>query len=168
MSLDLEQELKIVLASSPPARRPVQTIEIGHSDMSQTYYLWREPYAGSITTDSGVKTTRAVNLQITLAGDEGHMDQEFEIALDLTDSDDELREQLDLIPLDTQEPITCVYREYLSDDLTTVMAQASLQAESIAYTTGQAAISAVSPRYNVTRTGELYAPRDVPMLRGFL
>lgn len=168
MSLDLENDLRIVLASAPPARRAIQTVQIGHSEMSQTYYLWREPYAGSITTDAGVKTTRSVGLEVSLAGAEGHLDQEFEIVIDTTDRDDELREELELIPLDTQEPIECVYREYLSDDLTTPVAQAQLQAEAIAYTKGQAAISAVSPRYNVSRTGEIYAPREIPMLRGFL
>ena len=31
-----------------------------------------------------------------------------------------------------------------------------------------ASLSAVTPRLNITRTGEIYSPRDVPMLRGFL
>jgi hypothetical protein len=168
MSLDLEQQLKIVLASAPPARRVIQTLEISHSDMSQVYYLWAEPYSGSITTDAGVKTVQPVNLQLELAGAEGHLDQNFAINIDTTRISDDFREELDAIALDTTEEIDCVYREYLSDDLTTVMAQAALQVEQVAFTRGVASISAVSPRYNVTRTGEIYAPRDVPMLRGFL
>jgi len=61
-----------------------------------------------------------------------------------------------------------VYREYLSDDLQGPQAVAVLQIESITYMLGAAGISAVSPRLNITRTGELYVPRDIPMLRGFL
>lgn len=168
MSLDLDADLRRFLASAPAALRAIQTLEISHSAMTQTYYLWREPYEGTITTEDGEQTVQPVNLEIKLAGAEGHLDQNFEIRIDTTDIEDEFREQMDLIPIDTLEKIRCVYREYLSDDLTSVMAQAVLQVESITYQKGAAAISAISPRYNATRTGELYVPRDVPMLRGFL
>ena len=53
MSLDLEARLRAVLASAPQTVHPVQTLEISHSAMSQTYHLWREPYAGT-TTVGGV------------------------------------------------------------------------------------------------------------------
>jgi hypothetical protein len=168
MSLDLETRLREFLASVPQNIHAIQTVEISHSAMTQTYYLWREPYEGEITTEDGLRTVQPLNLSIKLAGAEGHLDQNFEIAFDTTDIEDELREQLDLIPIDTLENIRCVYREYLSDDLETVLARAVLQVESISYQLGAAVISAVSPKYNLTRTGELYAPRDVPMLRSFL
>jgi hypothetical protein len=70
--------------------------------------------------------------------------------------------------VDTTEKIRVVYREFLSDDLTAAQATAVLQAESISYSIGAAHISAVSPRLNMSRTGELYAPKEIPMLRGFL
>lgn len=168
MSLDLEQELKVVLASAPPARRPIQTVQFRHSQMTRQYHLWREPYNGTITTEDGERTVEPVNLRIDLAGAEGHLDQNFRILMDTTDIEDDFRAELDLIPLGTDEEIDCIYREYLSDDLTTVMATATLQVEDVSFTRGAAVFSAVSPRYNVTRTGELYVPRDVPMLRGFL
>jgi hypothetical protein len=84
------------------------------------------------------------------------------------DIEDEFRQQLDRIPLDTDEKIIAVFREYLSDDLTTPQSVARLQVESITYSRGVAALSAVAPRLNVTRTGERYNYRDIPMLRGFL
>jgi hypothetical protein len=61
-----------------------------------------------------------------------------------------------------------IYREFLSDDLAAPQATARLQAESISYVKGAANITAVSPRLNITRTGEIYDMRTVPMLRGFL
>ncbi|MNY71298.1 hypothetical protein D3C86_2096100 [compost metagenome] len=61
-----------------------------------------------------------------------------------------------------------MYREYLSDDLANAQTTAVLQVESVAYKIGAATLSAVSPRFNVTRTGETYTPRDIPMLRSFL
>ena len=84
------------------------------------------------------------------------------------DIEDAFRAELDLIPVTTQEKIAVVYREYLSNDLVNAQATATLQVESVSYVKGAATISAVSPRLNITRTGELYAPKDIPMLRGFL
>jgi hypothetical protein len=170
MSLDLATRLKELLASAPRNIRAIQTLEISHSAMTQTYYLWREPYLGTMGTEDGSFVVEPVNMEIKLAGAEGHLDQSYTINIDTVDINDEFREQMDLIPLDTQERIRCVYREYLSDDLSNagIMASAVLQVEAISYNVGVATISAITPKLNVTRTGELYVPRDVPMLRGFL
>lgn len=168
MSLDLEARLRTFLASAPQTIHPVQTLEISHSAMSRTFHLWREPYAGITMVGGVARTMEPCNVQIKLAGSPGHLDQRFDIRIDTTDIEDEFREQLDRIPLATTEKIILTYREFLSDDLAAPQATARLQAESISYMKGAAAISAVSPRYNITRTGELYTPRDIPMLRGFL
>ena len=168
MSLDLEARLRTLLASAPQTAYPVQTLEISHSAMSRTFHLWREPYAGTTTVGGVVLAMEPVNIEIGLAGSPGHLDQKFDIRLDLVDIEDVFREELDRIPLDTLEKIRIVYREFLSDDLADVQASAVLQAETISYQIGAATISAVSPRLNMTRTGELYTPKDIPMLRGFL
>lgn len=168
MSLDLETRLRVFLASAPPAVRAIQTLEISHSSMSQTFCLWREPYTGTITTEAGTRTVQPLNFEVKLAGSEANLDQNFEIRIDLVDVEDIFRAQMDLIPLNTLERIQVIYREYLSDDLTDVVAIAQLQVESISYQVGAATLSAVSPRLSMTRTGESYVPRDVPMLRGFL
>lgn len=169
MSLDLETQLKVFFASAPQNIRSIATLEISHSAMTQTFYLWREPYAGVIEIEGAVEVdVLPANIEIKLAGNAGHLDQIFSIRLGLVDIEDVFREQLDLIPVATSEKIQIVYREYLSDDLTAIQASATLQAESISYAIGAATISAVSPRLNINRTGELYAPKDIPMLRGFL
>ncbi|MFS2047571.1 hypothetical protein ACEN9J_03185 [Variovorax sp. Varisp41] len=165
---DLEEQLRIWLASVPPTKHAISTIELSHSAMSKVWRLWREPYIGAITTEVGVVEVIPVNLQIKLAGSEANLDQKFDITMDTTDVADTFREEMDRIPIDTTEKIRAVYREYLSDDLTEAQMTAVLQVESIAYTIGAATISAVSPRLNVTRTGEIYSTRDVPMLRGFV
>lgn len=169
MSLTLEERLKVVLASAPRAVRSIQTLEISHSEMTQTFRLWREPYVGTITTaEDGEVEVQPLNMEIKLAGDEGHLDQSFQIRIDTTDVEDTFREQLDLIPVDTLEQVECIYREYLSDDLENAVASATLHAESISYELGAASIQAAAPRYSRTSTGERYIPRDVPMLRSFL
>lgn len=164
MSLDLETALKTFFASAPQTAHPVETLEISHSDMTQTFHLWREPYAGT----AGGNTMQMANFETELAGSPGHLDQKYDVRLGLVDIEDIFREQLDLIPIDTTEKIALIYRIYMSDDLTTEVASATLQVESVSYIKGAASISAVSPRLNITRTGELYTPKDVPMLRGFL
>lgn len=168
MALDLLTPLRVFLASVPQTFYSIQTLEISHSAMTAPRYVWREPYVGTITTETGPKTVEPLNLQIKLAGSEGNLDQRFDIGIDLTDVEDEFRDELDRIPLATTEKIRIVYREYMSNDLATVMASAVLQAESITYSVGAASIVAVSPRLSITRTGESYTSRDVPMLRGFL
>lgn len=168
MSLDLENSLRTFFASSPQAVWPIQTLQVSHSAMTKTFHLWREPYEGVTSAEGIVMDMQPANIEISLAGSEGHLDQKFSIRLGLVDIEDEFREQLDRVPIETQEKIIVVYREYLSDDLGEPQATATLQVESISYAIGAAQISAVSPRLNVLRTGDLYAPKEVPMLRGFL
>lgn len=167
MSVDLEQRLRVFFASAPQTIREIETLEISHSAMP-TFFLWREPYEGQITTEDGVHVVQPVNFQIKKAGTEENLDQVYEIRVDTTEIADTFRAALASIPLQTTERIRCVFREYLSDDLTDVLARAVLQVESVSYVIGAASIRVVSPRYNIARTGELYAPRDIPMLRAFL
>ena len=168
MSLDLEARLRTFLASAPQTLHPVQTLEIWHSAMSQTYHLWREPYAAETSVGGVLRTMRPVNFEIKLAGSEGHLDQKFSIAISTVDENNTLRNELDRIPVATLEKIVIIYREFLSDDLSVPQATARLQVESISYVKGGANITAVSPRLNMNRTGESYTPKDIPMLRGFL
>jgi len=103
-----------------------------------------------------------------LAGTPDNLDQKFTVNIDTTDPDNLLRKELDRIPLDTTEKILLTYRAYLSDDLTEPQAVQVLQVESINYNRGTATISAIAPKLNVNRTGELYTFSRFPMLRGFL
>lgn len=163
MSLDIEASLRAFLASAPQSVWLIPTLEISHSAMSQVFHLWREPYAG--TTSSG--TMQPCNFEVKLAGSAGHLDQVFDIRLDLVDIEDVFREEMDRIPINTTEKVVITYREYMSDNLSAVQSVAVLHVESVAYAVGAATISAVSPRLNITRTGEVYSMKDVPMLRGF-
>jgi hypothetical protein len=168
MSLDLEARLKTFLASAPQTIHAVQTLEIWHSAMTQTYHLWREPYVAETAVGGVLRTMRPVNFEIKLAGSEGHLDQKFSIAISTVDDNNTLRNELDRIPVNTLEKIVIIYREFLSDDLSVPQATARLQVESISYAKGAANLTAVSPRLNMLRTGESYTPKDIPMMRGFL
>jgi hypothetical protein len=163
MSLDLESALRTFYASAPQTKHPVATLEISHSAIT-TWHLWREPYVGT----AGGNAMTPANIETKLAGSPGHLDQRYDIRLGLVDAEDLFRDQMDLIPVNTLEKIVAVHREYLSDDLVNAQAEATLQVESVAWIKGAANIVAVSPRFNVTRTGEVYSPKTIPMLRGFI
>lgn len=169
MSLDIDDRLKTFFASAPQNKYAFAVLQISHSSMTRVWHLWREAVTGTLQTEDGETIHPvAANFSSKLAGTPAHLDQEFSFTLNTVDIEDEFRAELDRIPIDTQEKITLVYREYLSDDLSFPTTVATLQVESLSYERGAATISAVSPRLNVTRTGELYTPRDIPMLRGFL
>ncbi len=168
MSLDIEQRLRVFFASAPQTVHAIQTVELSHSAMPQVWRLWREPYAGQVAIEDGTLVdVLPLNLQVGLADVQGNLDRKYDINMDTTDVQDLFRESMAAIPIDTDEKVRCVYREYLSDDLTEIQASAVLQVETASYQVGAATLSAVFPRLNVTRTGILYTTRDIPMLRGF-
>lgn len=167
--LDLEEKLKRFFASAPQNIHPVQVIEIRHSQMPKVYYLWKEPYVGTIKINGTTNVSvQPLNLEVKLSGTGNNLDQKFEIRISTVDIENEFRNALDSIDINTTEKIKIVYREYLSDNLNEEQAVANLEAESISYVIGGASISAVSTRLNINRTGELYSTKAVPMLRGFL
>lgn len=169
MALDLDQRLRVFFGSADQTRHVVPVLEISHSQLPRTYYLWREGASGEIVLETGdVVHVEGAAFDYDLAGTPAHLDQEYSFNLSTLGVEDQFREALDAIPLDTREKILMVYREYLSDDLTHPEITARLQVENISYKPGSATITAVNPRLNVTRTGELYTPRDIPMLRSFL
>lgn len=166
MSLDLETRLREFLASAPQRRYIVKVVSISHSAMTKTYHLWKESITGSVTDEDGVVlAVESSPIDVKLAGTPAHLDQAYTVTLSMADAADTMRRELDRIPLDTSERIAVVYREYLSDDLTEPQAVARLEVESIAHNRGAAVISAVAPRLNLNRTGELYTFSRFPSLR---
>lgn len=168
MALDLDERLKRYLASNPPGEYPIYTLAIQHPDLSQVFRFWNQPGIGMLDVNGTLMEHRSVNFAVEQAGTNSNLDQVFRIDVDVVDSQDELRAELDRIPLGTKQRITIVYREFLYPVLDAPTAMARLQAESLSYVKGAVSISAISPRYNMLRTGETYSPRDVPMLKGFM
>lgn len=168
MPSDIETRLREYFAVTPPAVRPVGVLIISHSALARRFVFWPEPYAGQIVSDEyGGLDVQYAPMMLDRAGSEGNLDQEFRITLDTTDVQDDFRNQLDAIPLNTAERIRIDILTYLSDDLTAQQESATLQAETVSWVVGTATITAVVPRYNMLSTGELYEPGVVPMLRAF-
>lgn len=167
--VDVAERLRIFFASAPQNAHLIDVIEISHSAMTKVYRLWREPDPGEVTTSDGPgQLVEPWNFLLKRAGSDAHLDQLYEIPFDTTDAMDEFREQMARIPLGTTERVRLVLREYLSDDLDDMLSEAVLQVQDVSYKVGAALIKAAPPRYNLTRTGELYDLRTIPMLRNFL
>ncbi|HBP27947.1 MAG TPA: hypothetical protein DD666_00845 [Advenella kashmirensis] len=167
MALDIDERLKRYLASNPTGEYPIYTLAIQHPDLSKVFHFWNQPGIGFLDVDGMLVEHRSCNFFIERAGTNANLDQIFNFDIDAVDSQDELRAELDRIPLDTKQRIVIVYREFLHPVLDAPTAVARLQAESLTYVKGAARIEAVSPRYNMLRTGETYNPKEIPMLRGF-
>lgn len=168
MSTDIEAALREYYAVTPPAVREIGVLVISHSALAQRFVFWTEPRTGQVVSDEyGPLTAEFAPMAMERPGSEANLDQEFRITLDTTDVQDYFRQQLDAIPLATNERIRIDVLSFLSSDLTAQQEAASLQAESISWIIGTATITAVVPRYNVLSTGDLYEPGVVPMLRAF-
>lgn len=166
--LSLEEKLKIFWVTSPQNKRAIPTIQLGHSQMSRTYYLWPEPYTSTINTGSGTVTVEPANFTAKLADTANNLDQKYTITLELIDSQDIFRNELDRISVNTSEKILLTYREYLSDNLNAPQAQVTLTVATVAFTVDGAQFECTVPKYNKQSTGELYTPFGIPLLRGFL
>ena len=168
MSFDLDQRLRVFLASAPQNIHNIQTVEFVHSLLPGRECFWRETFSGIVSDGGGsLLPARPLNMEITTPGLPSNLDQVIEVRFDTTDINDEFRSRLRAIPLDSEERIGLVYREYLSDDLETPRVEASLIVESVTYRRGVASIQAASPRLSALRTGEIYNVREIPMMRGF-
>lgn len=167
MAIDIDDRLKRYLASNPPGEYPIYSLAIQHPDLSKVFRFWNQPGIGWLDVEGDVLEHRSCNFFVERAGTNANLDQIFNIDIDAVDSQDEFRSELDRIPIDTRNKIVNVYREFLSPVLDAPTAVARLQAESLSYVKGAVRIEAVSPRYNMLRTGETYNPKEIPMLRGF-
>ena len=171
--IDLEQKLRVFLASSPSRIRRVETLQLYHPNFTKTFHLWKEPYLGTTKyyNESDVLTTanmQPLNFKVSKGGSQANLDQKMTITIDVVDVEDEFREQMNRIPLSSEVPVYIWFREYLSDDLNNPQSEFKVQVESVTYSLGVATLQTVVPRLNTTRTGITYNTRDVPMLRGFL
>ena len=78
MSLDIEARLKEFLASAPQTIYMIEVISIAHSDLTQTYHLWREPSNGGVVDENdNVLTVRSTNFTVALAGTPDNLDQKL-------------------------------------------------------------------------------------------
>lgn len=168
--MELEDKLKVFLASSPNTKYSIPVIVLKHSSFGALGF-WRENYRFQswVLEDGNRVDLEPSNLDVKLSNAENDLDQKINVAIGTVDSEDRIRGILDNIPLYSEEEIAVEFREYLSDETSSgPVATAFLQAEGISYEVGVLIISAAVPRLNNKTTGNTYNIRTFPTLRGFL
>ena len=166
--MSTEQKLRELFASYPAGQYQIDTLEICHSLFTQSFYFTREP--GGITANivncSGVEGEvdfTGVNFEPVLNRKKSDLDSDFSFTL--ADPDNQLDDELDLIPLDNDEKIQVVYRVFLSDDFTAPAETYSLEVLRVNQKKGIFTIDCGLPQLNWQRTGIVYDYDTFPPLR---
>ncbi len=162
------EKLRILYTTYPKGRYQIDTIEISHGLFSQRFFFTREPFGITATITNANLTTESVdfvgtNFEPVLNKKKSDLDSDF--AFTLADPDNLLDDELDLIPLDDDEKIVCVYRSYNDDDLTSEGELHRLEVLSVSQDKGVFTIQTGLPQLNWRQTGIRYEYDVFPMLR---
>jgi len=159
--------LKSMLIAYPKGEYAIETLEIYHPLMSQRYYLTREPFGITATTENGdsvVFTGTAINMQLNQTKED--LDQNFTFTF--PDLNNTIDDELDRIPYEDQTPIEVVYRQYINTDLTYPAIVYNLNVNSVTQTKGVCALGCGVSQLNWKRTGITYNLTDFPMLKAIV
>lgn len=148
----------------------LETIELSHSDFTQTYRVVRNATNGiTATTETGASVAFTYYpLAIDAAETRDNLDQSFKITLG--DLGEILPTELDAVATADgfgEKPVL-IYRTYRSDVLTAPLFVVTLEVESFTFNEQGSVFQAKAPSLNINKTGELYTFARFPMLRGFL
>lgn len=162
------EELRVWLASAPQTVRRIVTCQIAHSKLTRTRYCCNNGFPVTAWAAGEMREHEPTNFLIELAKSDNTLDQDYTMSFDMTDRQDEFRNELKRIPFGDKEMVKVTLREFLSNDLASPLTEVELDLEKIAYTRGAASFSIAPPRMNKTATGRTYSPRDISSIRGFL
>jgi hypothetical protein len=158
--------------TSPSRVKRYQTIEISHSSFSHLYRVCRNCSLDGLQANIEDGTLASFDyypMEIKRSGEQNNLDQSLTISFG--DLGEILPQEIDrVVSADTSlEYPQIKYREFRSDDLTTVLAGPELyRIETIAFTKTQSTFDVVAPRLNLYGSGLIYNNNDLPMLNGFI
>ncbi len=148
----------------------LETIELSHSDFTQTYRVVRNATNGITATTEGGASVAFTYYPLAIDAGETreNLDQSFKITLG--DLGEILPAELDAVATADgfDEKPVLIYRTYRSDVLTAPLYVVTLEVESFTFNEQGAVFEAKAPSLNINKTGETYTFARFPMLRGFL
>jgi len=160
-------KLREMLISFPKGQYRIETLEIYHPLMSQTYYLTREPFGITATLENGDSVNFiGTSILMELAQTKEDLDQNFKFSL--PDLNNTIDDELDRIPYDDQTPILVTYRQYISTDLSYPAIKYVLNVTGVSQSKGTCTLSCGVSQLNWRRTGITYNLQDFPMLRAIV
>ena len=158
-----EAEIREWLVSAPRGIAEIETIEISHSDFSQSYYLVRNKTDGY--TVDGV-TYQYCPMIVKLPDNKADLDQV--IQLTLGDLNQTIASEISNISADNEEDPLLIYRSYNSSTNEMIEGPITLKITGVAFVKQGATITAEAKSLNIAPTGRLYSYERFPMLRGFI
>lgn len=142
----------------------LETLEISHPDLSKTYYVVRNSSL-PVVAEGRTYEPYPVKLEASSLGD--NLDYQLKITLgDIGEASGELENLAAGDGFGTRPMI--IYRAYNSDDLTSPVQTAVLEASQMVYNEEGVMFTAEARRLNRAGTGETYTLARFPALRGFL
>lgn len=156
------------LASNPDGEIDVATVELYHPSFSERYFLVVDQVPLTANLENGtVQLFEPTNASIKGAANNADMSQSatFTFADPLNQLDDEL----DRIPLDSDVLPTLTFRTYLLSDLSyPAWGPVEYEAQDINQGKGTFTASVSAPRLNNKATGLIVTPALCPLIRGFM
>ena len=169
MAYTPEELYELYLHNNPEEQRLIETISITHSEISQDYYIVREPDGETLFLEDGTEQFfQGVNFEVSKSTDSDDLDEEFSIVFD--DADGTLKNEASRITISSSEFPVVTYRAYIDSDVSSpAYGPIKLQGTSMtAGNDGQVTVTAKSPSLNVNRCGELYTYERFSSLKSFL
>lgn len=160
-----EEKLRVLLTTYPQGDYIIETIEISHSKFNQVFRFTREPDGVNAWIETGATVFfEGANFEPKLNSTKSDLDQNFSFTI--SDIENQLDDNLELIPLDDDEKISIIYRAYNASDLSGIGdGPYRLEAINVAQEKGIFTVTAGAPQLNWSKTGIIYDYDTFPMLR---
>ena len=160
---ELEQ-YKLLLNSQPENEAYFETITISHSKMSKTrYFVFNSVSLTAKLTTGETVTFLPANVLATNAQNSNDLDQQASFSIE--DLNNELDDELDLIPLGDEEDIIVGAAVYVSTSLEAPAQFIEYTVQSIPQKSGLFTLQCGAPNLNSSETGEIMSLDRFPMLR---
>lgn len=159
------------LNTAPTVRR-IETLEIAHSDFTQSYFIqYSDPNNVTLTLENGGGNQLFTYFPVSIKPNGSSSDLDSSVSIRLGDLGQTLPAELDAVRTADgfDEKPSVKYRVYRSDD-TSAPAYGPLTFEitAINFDESGASFEASARALNLNRTGQRYTVERFPMLNGFI
>lgn len=166
-------EYEKFLSSMPEAQREFRTIELFHTDFSETLRFVQDFKDVSLTLESTAPRNAstsvlftAISMSINEPGENGQIEQVLSVNLGAVGN--EVNDQLQQITENgSLEPIELIYRKYYGGDLTEPVLVLNLSVSDVSFKSYEAVtFTGEDSNFAIKRAGELYKIERFSGLRG--
>jgi len=145
----------------------LETVEIFHSEFSQTFFFVRNKTDGLVANNENDDTLTFLYLPMTIEESKVNDSLDYSLVFELGDVGELLPSEFDRISVQGfSESPSLTYRTFRSDDLSLLQGPIPLKIKSFVFNATGCTFEASADRANLSRTGEFYTVSRFPMMRG--